>query len=682
MQPSPGLVAFAEASILLGVLIGAGIRIRIYLASPLRSVQPVLWGLHGLAEDLAVFAAVGALTLWSTRHVWQRASWGALRAAVILVCILHLVWAEVVVFFGHAVRARDLQVGLRPVLFLRSVDVASFCTFMAALLGVWLLVRRAASRSRRRQRTWATAGRLAVVALVAAGLSLAPVPIHQVGTSHNPLVAAAVLLHDWPATDPAGRLLVPRPALPEVSLRALAPRAATRGYFDDTFPLAYRAAPRSPLAPRLPDGVRPNLVFLIMEGVRAEEIGAYGGSIAGLTPNLDRLALEGTRVERFYSNGNHTPEGELGYWYGLMPSPYEVLMTSRPETPMTGLPELLGRAGWKSFLWIHGGDQNFYARDLFYLPRGFRTIDGRDFPPRDPRTNWGFSDRALVRRAVAAFDATAPPFAAMVLTVSNHHPFQLPSDARTHMKGLPSGRRGFVTFGDGLVVGLHTIPMLRTIHYTDEAIGYFFDLARQRPWFANTVFVIGSDHGLPIAPLEGMTSFHRLIELRHRVPLILYSPLLPGGNVVTQPASHVDLLPTIAGLFGIGTEEAGIGRDLLDPNSADPDRPVVTWTREADTISVITQNLTYHRRLAGEPLRFADPKEELVVDPLADPEGLRNLKASDPLASARLARAAEVYFTVYPWVVVEGRSGLPGLPSKAGASGATPVGRPAPPLSP
>lgn len=663
VQPSPGMVAFTEACLLLGALIGAGVRARIYFGSPLRPVEPLLWGLHGLAEDVAIYAAAGALTLFSTRYVWQRRSWSVLTLFVISVCLLHLVWSEIVVFFGHAVRARDLQVGLRPVLFLHSVNFSIFFNFSGALLAAWILVRWSARRSRRRGRTWATAGRLAVLALGAAGVALLPIPIHLVETARNPLVAIGVLTRDWPVTDSEGHFVMPAPTSSELNLRELAPRAASREFFDDAFPLAYRTAPRSNLAPTLPDGLRPNLVFLIMEGVRSEEIGAYGGTVPGLTPNLDRLAREGTRVERFYSNGNHTPEGELAFWYSLMASPYEVLMTSRSEIPMTGIPELLRRAGWKSFLWIHNGDQNFYRRDRFYQPRGFVTIDGRDFPPREPRTNWGFSDRALARRAVAAFDATAAPFAAMVLTVSNHHPFQLPADATSRLTGLPPERRGFVPFGSsGLVVGLHTIPMLKTIHYTDEAIGYFFDLARTRPWFANTVFVIASDHGLPIAPLGGLKSFHRLIELRHRVPLIIYSPLLAGGTVVPGPASQIDLLPTIAGLFGVGAEQPGVGRDLLDPASADPDRPVITWTRDAQTISVITENRIYHRHLTNEnPLRFGNPDEELLIDPAADPEGLKNLARAAPGEASRLARAAESYFGAYPWLVVQGRSGLPSL---------------------
>jgi hypothetical protein len=33
-----------------------------------------------------------------------------------------------------------------------------------------------------------------------------------------------------------------------------------------------------------------------MEGVRAHELGAWGGTVRGVSPNLDRLAAEGALV--------------------------------------------------------------------------------------------------------------------------------------------------------------------------------------------------------------------------------------------------------------------------------------------------------------------------------------------------------------------------------------------------
>ncbi len=663
------MVAFTEGTLVLGALLGAGMRLRIFLDSPLRSTQPLLWALEGFVQDVSIYSLAGAITLVSTRYVWQRRSWDALNAFVLTVCFLHLIWSEVVGFFGHAVRARDLQVGLRPVLFLHSIKLDILGTLIVVLLVTWTLVRWTARRARRTGGTWATAPRLLALGVLAGALAAVPISIHQAETARNPIVAIASLARNWPSTDAEGRYLVPAPSLPAESIREIA--GTSRDFSSAEFPLAYRPSTRSAGAPRLPAGVKPNLVFIVMEGVRSEEIGAYGGKIAGLTPNLDELARRGIRVDRFYSNGNHTPEGELALWYGLLPSPYEVMLTTRSEIPMTGLPEFLQRAGWKSFLWIHNGDQNFYRRDRFYLPRGFRTIDGQDFPKSEPRTNWGFSDRALARRTVAALDATAGPFAAMMLTVSNHHPFQLPSDAQTRLDGLPAEQRGFIPFGKELVIGMHTVPMLRTLHYTDEAVGYFFDLARTRPWFANTVFVITGDHGLPIAPLDGLRTFHRFIELRHRVPLIIYSPLLAGGVVIPGPGSQVDVMPTLLGLFGIPGDRVGLGRDLLDADSDDPSRAVVLWTRDAQTVTVVTQNRVYHRRLnSREPLRFGNAMERLLIDPRADPEGEHDLSRAEAATALRLARAGQEYFEVYPWMVVQGRSGLPSLGAKHGIGSA------------
>ncbi len=652
--------AFAEGSILLGVFLGAAIRFRLYLGSPLPPAQPLLWGALGLVQDLAIFSLAGALALFSTRFVWQRRAWSALTGFILCLCVLHLVWSEVVVFFGHPVRARDFQVGLRPVLLLRSVRILLLLTFAGVVLVSWILIRWTARRARKTRRAWVTGSRLCALALCSFGLSALPLKIHGAETAYNPVMGLAVLIREWPQTDPEGRFRVPKPALPAVELRKLAPRTPQRDYFHDEFPLAHRAPSRSKLAPKVREDLRPNIVLIVMEGVRSEEIGVYGGPVRGLTPHLDQLASRGTRVDRVYCNGTHTPEGELALLYGILPSPYEVLMTTRAETAMTGLPEILRRDGWISFFWIHNGDQNFYRRNDFYLLRGFRTIDGRDFPAEEMRTNWGYSDQALARRAFTALNGTREPFAAVVLTVSNHHPFEVPSDALTEVEGLPSEKRGFSRLGDpAQIVGKHTVPMLRTIHYTDEAIGEFIALARTRSWFSRTIFVITSDHGLAVAPLGELRTEHRLMELRHRIPLIFFSQLLAGGRVIPGPASQIDILPTLLGLMGSTADRAGLGRDLLDPDSDDPDRPVIIWSREAETITVVTQRRVYHGRVPSGSSSLEAFVEETLIDPVRDPEGGYNLLEADPEAAARMRRVAQVYFQVHPWLVVQGRSGLP-----------------------
>jgi hypothetical protein len=126
---------------------------------------------------------------------------------------------------------------------------------------------------------------------------------------------------------------------------------------------------------------------------------------------------------------------------------------------------------------------------------------------------------------------------------------------------------------------------------------------------------------------------------------------------VEGPASIADVPATLLGLLRIPSARAGLGVDLLDPGTHDPDRPVFSWNDEARLITVRTERRVYHARFHAGSL--SAPEEELLIDPAADPEGRRNLARTDPEALERLRRAARVYLEVYPRIVVEGRSGLP-----------------------
>jgi hypothetical protein len=44
------MLAFTEGTLILGILLGAGMRLRIFIDSPLRSSQPLLWALGGISS--------------------------------------------------------------------------------------------------------------------------------------------------------------------------------------------------------------------------------------------------------------------------------------------------------------------------------------------------------------------------------------------------------------------------------------------------------------------------------------------------------------------------------------------------------------------------------------------------------------------------------------------------------
>jgi arylsulfatase A-like enzyme len=608
-------VAFIEGLGVAALVCGLAVRIRLLASSPLPSAQPIRWLLAGAADDLALLALGAGLALLVGR-AWPRLARGLFAAWASALGLSLLVWSEVLVYFGHPPRGTDLSVGADAGFVARSTDPWALLRLLAVAFFFAAAIRVAA----RRTKPTLGAGAAAGVAVTALGLALAPLPVSMRATARHPLFSLASLAgaRAW-----QGGLIEPPPAF-----RPL-PDSASRRPGGAALP-GPRPGPRLAGAPRVPEGVKPNVVFILLEGVRSEELGAWGG-LKGLSPRLDDLARHGVRVNRAFSPGTHTPEGELALWYGLLASPRHLILTDAPDEPGDGLPEILRRAGWRSFLWIFGGDQTFYRRERFYVPRGLRMVDGRDFDAGEPRTNWGFSDKALMRAAVRAIDRLEAPFAAMVLTVSNHHPFQVPEDAVTSFTPPPSAREGFVSVpGLPELLGLHTGPMLRTIHYADEALGDFFALAERRPWYARTIFVVCGDHGLPIAPLSGTPTAHRFASLRHRVPLVFFSPLLAGGLTLEGPASLADVPATLLGLLG-SREGVGDGRDLFAKDPAKT--PVIAWDDEGRTVTAATPAYTYHATLAPDGTGTLRAAEESLFS-AADSAGAADLAPREPEAVA------------------------------------------------
>lgn len=637
--------------------------LRLYLDAriPLPSTELLRWLAAGIVEDIAVAASVAALLLalgrWPRGERWARLLFGAFS---MLLLAAQIAWSKVLTFFGQPPSRDELLTGM-SLSFVRASTRGLALAGMLALvflfaLLLWLWWRRARSA----ERAWSNVPRLLSVALLAGVAAVfTPSSIHRREMTHNPAVALASIWREPSESEAESRFSF-RPPRGLAAIRELAPTRPGREYLDANFPLAHRAPARSASAPKLPAGLRPNLVFLLLESIRAEEFGAYGRNPPGVTPNLDRLAREGVLVEQAYSAGLQTTDAELALWYGVDPNPYTSVIPEEPQARLTGLPEILRASGWRSFLWIHNGDQNFYHRDRFYRPRGFQLIDGRDFPRTDPRTGWGYSDRTLARRAVNALDRASEPFAAEVLTVSNHHPFQVPSDASSHFPPLAGSKSGVFSFLEFEQPMGRLSRMLQTVHYTDEAVGDFFRMAATRPWFSRTIFVIGGDHGLSILPYQrSIETLPALTELRHRIPLILYSPLLAPGRV-PGPASQADVLETVLGLAGIELPRSGIGRDLLDPDQFDPGHPVVLWSAPGRMVTVVDRKHMYQASVPDEPASKPPVllSGEDLIDTVGDPGGKQNLVTAEPDTAERYRQFVRNFVEIYPWLIFSGRSGL------------------------
>jgi phosphoglycerol transferase MdoB-like AlkP superfamily enzyme len=282
-----------------------------------------------------------------------------------------------------------------------------------------------------------------------------------------------------------------------------------------------------------------NLVIILEESMGAEFVGSLGGE--DLTPNLDALADEGIWFEQLYATGTRSVRGIEAIVSGFPPTiRRSTVKLAETQNNFFTLASLLQQQNYQTSF-IYGGSAHFDNMRRFFLNNGFQTvIDQDDFEAPQFVSTWGVSDEDLFLKAHEYFIGKGDqPFFSLVFSSSNHKPFEVPA-GKVETRTGPDGPR-------------HT-----AVAYADYALGRFLELARSADYYANTVFLVVSDHnsrvkGAHLVPIE-----------RFHVPGVII-----GGSIkprrISGISSQLDLLPTLLSLMGVDSRHPAIGRDLTTP---------------------------------------------------------------------------------------------------------------------
>jgi len=165
------------------------------------------------------------------------------------------------------------------------------------------------------------------------------------------------------------------------------------------------------------------------------------------------------------------------------------------------------------------------------------------------------SDQNTVRMAIEDLqlhDRTDPnrPFFAFVSTLSTHYPFNVPLDGEDLATVPP---------GETVERRYH-----RVLRYTDRAMGRLVEFLDSRPRRHNTVIVVLGDHSFYV----DLTKTSGLPDNETQwTTAIVHGPesLVGRPRRIEEPASHVDIAPTILAMVGDGRPSASLGADLFAP---------------------------------------------------------------------------------------------------------------------
>jgi phosphoglycerol transferase MdoB-like AlkP superfamily enzyme len=310
-------------------------------------------------------------------------------------------------------------------------------------------------------------------------------------------------------------------------------------------PFLHTQPPAQPLSrPR-------NFVIVLEESLGAEFVGILGG--LPLTPCFDALSREGLLLTQLYCTGTRTVRGIEAVVSGFLPTPGQsVVKLSKSQASFFTIAALLQRHGYATDF-VYGGESHFDNMAAFFLANGFeRAFSEDDYDSPAFRGTWGVSDEDLMAKANELFVAHGErPFFALILTTTNHTPYEFP-DGRIELHDPEKATRN------------------NTVKYADYAIGELFRQARQERYYENTLWLVVADHdertyGEDLVPLD---KFH--------IPGLFLGPGVTPGTY-ERVASQIDLAPTALALLGLETRHPMIGRDLLALPADVPGRAILQF---------------------------------------------------------------------------------------------------------
>lgn len=327
-----------------------------------------------------------------------------------------------------------------------------------------------------------------------------------------------------------------------------------------------RRGPRVP-TPRFADAALPlerrryNIVWVIIDGLRPDRVGAYAGR-RGLTPYLDAFAREAVVFDQAYSQSSSTLFSFSSMFAGVNPAALTwVTKLGRPQLDErhTTLAERLRPLRYQSAIFMTGWTQRTYVGFQQGYDQAFTTNE------IDMRGQFWTQHTApfVTTQAIEFVEAALAKHRSFFATVyyhDTHYPYVRHPGDTDRGEGMEERYDGEVAF-------------------VDRYVGFLLEYLRYRgSLYEDSIVLVTSDHGEEFRE-HGRLQHARTcyVESTH-VPLMLYVPKLLPRRVASDVAL-IDIVPALLELVGATSDTDELqGQSLFVPvfagQKVDAERPI------------------------------------------------------------------------------------------------------------
>jgi arylsulfatase A-like enzyme len=341
--------------------------------------------------------------------------------------------------------------------------------------------------------------------------------------------------------------------------------------------------------------LRPNILFLFADDMRADAIAAHGNPYVQ-TPNIDSLIRSGTSFNQCYIQGGNSGAVCIPSRAMLLTGRSWMKIDTQSLKEPNLMPEWFGAHDYQTFgtgKW-HNGKESWlrsFQSGKSILFGGMS--DHTKVPISDLSDDRKLSDERIGETFSSELFATAAidflkdrksekPFFAYVAFTAPHDPRQPPeSFVAPYYKKLPPAPANFLPqhpFDNGMLKNLrdeNLAPwprpeaMIRDqiaeyyglITHMDQQIGRILNALDESGQRENTIIVFAADNGLALGS-HGLLGKQNVYEHSMRVPLVISGPGIPADKQSAAFAYLFDLFPSLCDLASLPVPSNLNGKSL------------------------------------------------------------------------------------------------------------------------
>lgn len=351
---------------------------------------------------------------------------------------------------------------------------------------------------------------------------------------------------------------------------------------------------------------RPNILFLMLDTLRADHLSGYGYE-RSTTPVLDAFAKENLKAAHALTAAPWTPASVASMFTGLYPTSHGMVPPNdrslakrglaRLSSSLETLPERLKSLGYQTA----GVSPNPWITKQFGYAQGF---DEFHFIAREPANKIAESGREIIEKWESK--GQAKPFFMYLHFLDPHNPYAPPTGFDKRYTG-PLSKSPF-TYSDDMQRDINLYD--GEIAFMDQELGKFFDYLKKKGLYDDLMIIIVADHGEQFLEHGNVRHGNKPYNEEAHVPLIIKTNRkADSGRIINESVSTVDILPTILARLGEQKPKDFPGVSLMDEKAVKLRRGVLTEVRRIYDMKAITDN-------AGRRLIMQVPYSQSEPDPM------------------------------------------------------------------